>query len=76
MPAPIRDRLHLNVKLYVKFFVASPVFAAIPSQFTQMVSNLLSMQMNCRDMHKVGWGPNNNYAKLLANPLFYSVTVR
>lgn len=54
MPAPIRDRLHLNVKLYVKFFVASPVFAAIPSQFTQMVSNLLSMQMSCRDMHKVG----------------------
>lgn len=54
---------------YIGFFVA-----AIPGQFTPMVSNLPTMQMSWRAVHKVGWGPNS-YTKLLVNPSFCSVTV-
>ena len=73
---PSRDHLHLNVELYVKFFVAAPVSATIPSQFTRMVCNLPTVQRSCRDMCKVGWGPNNNCTKLLANPSSCSVPGR
>lgn len=67
---PFRDHLHLNMKLYVGFFVA-----AIPGQFTPVVSNLPTMQMSWRGVHKVGWGPDSD-TKLLVDPSFCSVTVR